>query len=134
MRKIGQEPRPADSPPARRSNRWLVALDERAACRRMVGLLALAHAQGCEGALGEHLEQLLAAGELPDPDTLRQHFLPLRRSCRRSACTPARWPTTTCCTGWMPTSSPGSPRPAFPQAGVWHEPATRYAAVAGGSA
>ncbi len=54
----------------------LAALDERDACRRMVGLLALAHDQNCEAALGEHLEQLLAADELPDPDHLRQHFLP----------------------------------------------------------
>ena len=55
----------------------LAALDEREACRRMVGLLALAHDQNCEAALGEHLELLLAAGELPDPDDLRQ-TLPAR--------------------------------------------------------
>ena len=54
----------------------LDALDERQACRRMVGLLALAHDQGCEAALGEHLEHLLAAGQLPDPAALRQRFLP----------------------------------------------------------
>ena len=54
----------------------LAALDESEACRRMVGLLALAHDQGCEAALGEHLERLLAAGQLPDPDALRQRFLP----------------------------------------------------------
>ncbi len=54
----------------------LAALDESEACRRMVGLLALAHDQGCEAALGEHLERLLAAGQLPDPETLRERFLP----------------------------------------------------------
>ena len=52
------------------------ALDPRQACRRMVGLLALAHDQGCEAALADHLEQLLAAGQLPDPAALRQRFLP----------------------------------------------------------
>ena len=52
------------------------ALDDRQACRRMVGLLALAHDQNCEAALADHLEHLLAAGRLPDPDALRQRFLP----------------------------------------------------------
>ena len=52
------------------------ALDERQACRRMVGLLALAHDQNCEALLAEHLEHLLAAGRLPDPAALRARFLP----------------------------------------------------------
>ena len=43
----------------------------------MVGLLALAHASELRGRPGRtRLEQLLAADELPDPDHLRQHFLP----------------------------------------------------------
>ena len=54
----------------------LDALDQRHACRRMVGLLALAHDQGCEAALADHLEHLLAAGRLPDPAALRQRFRP----------------------------------------------------------
>ena len=52
----------------------------------MVGLLALGARSGCEAALSEHLERLLAAGQLPEPETLRQHFLPARQYCRRSAC------------------------------------------------
>jgi len=51
-------------------------LGERAACRRMVDLLALAHERGCEAGLAEHLEILLARAELPDPADLRQRFAP----------------------------------------------------------
>lgn len=51
-------------------------LGERAACRRMVDLLALAHERGCEAGLAEHLETLLARAELPDPADLRQRFAP----------------------------------------------------------
>lgn len=51
-------------------------LGERAACRRMVDLLALAHERGCEADLAEHLEALLARAELPDPADLRQRFAP----------------------------------------------------------
>lgn len=51
-------------------------LGERAACRRMVDLLALAHERGCEASLAEHLEALLARGELPDPAELRRRFAP----------------------------------------------------------
>jgi hypothetical protein len=54
----------------------LASLDERAACRRMVELLALAHDRGCEAALGEHLTRLLEAGELPDSADLRTRFCP----------------------------------------------------------
>jgi hypothetical protein len=50
--------------------------DARPACRCMVGLLALAHERGCEAALAQHLEVLLAAGELPHLDTLRERFGP----------------------------------------------------------
>jgi len=51
-------------------------LGERAACRRMIDLLALAHERGCEAGLAEYLETLLAHGELPDPAELRRRFAP----------------------------------------------------------
>jgi len=51
-------------------------LGERAACRRMVDLLALAHERGCEAGLADHLDALLSRGELPDPADLRQRFAP----------------------------------------------------------
>ena len=54
----------------------LEALDEREACRRMVGLLALAHDRGCEAVLAEHLEHLLVAHRLPDLAELTERFLP----------------------------------------------------------
>lgn len=54
----------------------LIKLDERTACRRMVGLLALAHDRGCEAQLAEHLEGLLEARELPDLADLTERFGP----------------------------------------------------------
>ena len=42
----------------------------------MVALLALAHDHGCEAALAEHLEHLLAAHRLPDLAELTERFLP----------------------------------------------------------
>jgi len=51
---------------------------ERAACRATVGLLALAHEQGCEAELAAALEAILAAGELPDLEALRSRFAPAR--------------------------------------------------------
>ena len=51
-------------------------LGERAACRRLVDLLALAHERGCEAGLADHLDALLSRGELPDPADLRQRFAP----------------------------------------------------------
>jgi len=42
----------------------------------MVDLLALAHERGCEAGLAEHLQALLARGELPDPTELRRRFAP----------------------------------------------------------
>jgi hypothetical protein len=51
---------------------------ERAACRTTVGLLALAHEQGCEAELAAALEQILEAGELPDLEALRSRFAPAR--------------------------------------------------------
>jgi len=54
----------------------LARLDERSACRRMVGLLALAHDRGCESELGDCLEALLDAGDLPQLAVLQKHFAP----------------------------------------------------------
>lgn len=51
-------------------------LGDRAACRRMVELLSLAHDRGCEAELAAELEALLDAGELPDMATLRERFGP----------------------------------------------------------
>ena len=51
-------------------------LPPRRACRLMVGLLELAAGQACEAGLGAVLDELLAAGELPDLDALRARFLP----------------------------------------------------------
>jgi hypothetical protein len=54
----------------------LAGLGEPNACRRMVELLALAHDRGCEAELAEQLDRQLDAGELPDPETLRERFSP----------------------------------------------------------
>lgn len=56
--------------------RLLQELDERAACRTMVDLLALAHERGCEAELADLLTQHLAANRLPDAAALRQRFAP----------------------------------------------------------
>lgn len=54
----------------------LTELGDRAACRRMVELLSLAHDRGCEAELAVTLEALLDAGRLPDMAALRQRFGP----------------------------------------------------------
>ena len=46
----------------------------RRACRIMVDLMWLAHAQACEAALAVELDRILAAGELPDPAALQTRF------------------------------------------------------------
>jgi hypothetical protein len=51
-------------------------LPEKAACKRMVELLALAHDRGCEADLAQVLEDDLAAGRLPDLAALRARFSP----------------------------------------------------------
>lgn len=51
-------------------------LPDRAACRIMVDLLALAHERGCEAELAEQLARELDAGRLPDMDSLRALFTP----------------------------------------------------------
>lgn len=54
----------------------LTELGDRAACRRMVELLSLAHDRGCEAELAAELEALLEDGQLPDMAALRQRFGP----------------------------------------------------------
>jgi hypothetical protein len=54
----------------------LAAQPPRAACRTMVGLLALAHDQSCEAELAAALDAMLDAGELPDVVVLRERFGP----------------------------------------------------------
>jgi hypothetical protein len=54
----------------------LAALPAQAACRAMVGLLALAHDRACEAELANALDTLLEAGELPDLARLRERFTP----------------------------------------------------------
>ena len=58
----------------------LDALDERTACRRMVGLLALAHERCCEAALATQLADLLDAGTVPELEPLQERFGPDPRS------------------------------------------------------
>jgi hypothetical protein len=52
----------------------VAALPLRRACRIMVALLWLAHAQACEADLAAELDRILAAGDLPDPDALQTSF------------------------------------------------------------
>jgi hypothetical protein len=51
--------------------------DARAACRTMVGLLALAHDRGCEAELAAALTEQLEDGGLPDLTALRARFAPI---------------------------------------------------------
>jgi hypothetical protein len=66
-------PRPAF---ARTFDALLSASGERAACRVMVGLLALAHERGCEAELALALEADLNQGVLPDLTELSERFRP----------------------------------------------------------
>lgn len=52
----------------------VAAVDQRTACRTMIGLLALAHERNCERALSVELAQLLDTRTLPDIDTLAARF------------------------------------------------------------
>ena len=56
--------------------RLLAAGDTRAACRTMVGLLALAHDRGCEAELADAIAAQLAEGGLPELTELRARFAP----------------------------------------------------------
>jgi len=51
-------------------------LTPRQACQTIVGLLALAAEDGIEAVLGQRLEALLGAGELPNLKALREEFAP----------------------------------------------------------
>jgi len=51
-------------------------LTQRQACQTMVALLEMAARDGVEGVLAQRLEALLAAGELPDVQRLREEFTP----------------------------------------------------------
>jgi len=51
-------------------------LEPKRACRIYVGLLHLAATQACEAALALHLEEVLAAGGLPEVETARQAVAP----------------------------------------------------------
>jgi len=52
----------------------LAGLDERPACRAMVGILALAHERGCEAELALALQADLDQGVLPDLPSLTERF------------------------------------------------------------
>ena len=54
----------------------LAGLDERPACRVMVGILALAHERGCEAELALALQADLDQGVLPDLPSLTERFRP----------------------------------------------------------
>lgn len=56
--------------------RLIAAGDAGAACRTMVGLLALAHDRGCEAELAQAIGGQLADGGLPDLAALRLRFAP----------------------------------------------------------
>jgi len=60
-------------------DRLLAAGDARAACRTMVGLLALAHERGCEAELADALAAELDDRGLPDLAALRARFVPHER-------------------------------------------------------
>lgn len=55
-------------------------LEARAACRLMVGLLALAHERSCEAELAACLSEDLAAKRIPDLVALRRRFTPALES------------------------------------------------------
>jgi hypothetical protein len=53
-------------------------LEARAACKRIVGILALAARADCEQALGAYLLERIAAGEIPSLPALEHRFEPGR--------------------------------------------------------
>lgn len=55
--------------------RLSATLSRKEACRRMVGLLALAHDENCEAELAGLIARVLDAGELPDATMLRGHLV-----------------------------------------------------------
>ena len=57
-------------------DRLIEKIPERAACRMMVDLLALAHERGCEADLADILAADIDAGRVPDMTALRRRFAP----------------------------------------------------------
>jgi transposase InsO family protein len=55
-------------------------LEARAACKRIVGILALAARADCEQALGAYLLERIAAGDIPGLHALEQRFEPERNA------------------------------------------------------
>ena len=55
-------------------------LEARAACKRIVGILALAARADCEQALGTYLLERIAAGDIPSLHALEQRFEPGRHA------------------------------------------------------
>jgi hypothetical protein len=53
-------------------------LEARAACKRIVGMLALAARADCEQALGTYVLARIAAGDIPSLHALEQRFEPER--------------------------------------------------------
>lgn len=54
----------------------MAALPERAACKLVVGALAIAHERGCEADLAALIDASLDAGTLPALQELRARFAP----------------------------------------------------------
>ena len=54
-------------------------LPQKEACRRMVGLLALAHDENCEAELASLVAKALDDGQLPDARQLRDRLKPRHR-------------------------------------------------------
>jgi hypothetical protein len=54
----------------------IAALPQKAACRLLVGALALAHERGCEADLAAHIAARLDAGIMPDMAELGARFAP----------------------------------------------------------
>ena len=61
---------------ARAFDALLAEAGEKAACKTMVGLLALAHERACEAELAVAMEEELDAGRLPDLAALTERFAP----------------------------------------------------------
>ena len=61
---------------ARAFDALLAEAGEKAACKTMVGLLALAHERVCEAELAATIEEELDAGRLPDLASLTERFAP----------------------------------------------------------
>jgi len=61
---------------ARAFDMLLAESGEKAACRTMVGLLALAHERACEAELAIAIEEELDAGRPPNLSTLTERFAP----------------------------------------------------------